>query len=548
MTQNESKGTARTAELNRREFIEASGGVAALTMVGWPQSAGAQQGWNQGQLAHLIPTASHDRFLIKASFKSPLSGAPRLSIDGKAIDGVQTDPQGRFWRFDASSLQPATQYTLRITDPGGAPLCDAWPLKTFPAPDAVPERVRILAFTCAGGYDSEPFQGKTYFLDMTARRKLLARGMSYEPDVVIANGDHIYWDQATGMNKPTAQFVKEKVWAKFGGALDLSVPMLHPKNATIFTGVCDYQIGGLYGTTLRSTPSYFLTDDHDAFENDEFDDKLATLPPDTYGTLGAETTQRMYYPEFLPDRNRPVWLPGGDKAGMPEGTSMTFATLRYGNLLEMPMYDCRRFLDYKGDHAKVVPQWVEDWLIARTRAEDTTHLVHIPSLPFAYSSGKLGDWYPDLLDTQSGRLVMYKEKPGWQRGWFAQHQRLLEAIASQKKRASVVLQGDFHASGICKILRCGELKMAQPVHIIQSGTLGTGDLAYPSSVRSIEAGASQMVGTDEVLKPTEKNGFTVIDITRDKITFTHFMWRPPQSVEEIDRMKPALVYEVPRKA
>src|SRR5207344_2017116 len=128
-------------------------GVAALAMVGWPQSAGAQQGWNQGQLAHLIPTASHDRFLIKASFKSPLSGTPRLSIDGKVIDGVQTDPQGRFWRFDATSLQPTTQYTLRITDPGGAPLCDAWPLKTFPAPDATPDRVRVLAFTCAGGYD-----------------------------------------------------------------------------------------------------------------------------------------------------------------------------------------------------------------------------------------------------------------------------------------------------------------------------------------------------------------------------------------------------------
>jgi hypothetical protein len=82
---------------------------------------------------------------------------------------------------------------------------------------------------------------------------------------------------------------------------------------------------------------------------------------------------------------------------------------------------CHRYLDYKGEHAKVVPQWTEDWLIARTRAEDTTHFLHAPSLPFAYSSGKLGDWYPDLLDTQSGHLVMYKEKPGWQRGWYAQH-------------------------------------------------------------------------------------------------------------------------------
>jgi hypothetical protein len=405
-----------------------------------------------------------------------------------------------------------------------------------------------LAYTCAGGYDSEPFEGKTFYLDMAARRRLLARGMSYQPDVVIANGDHIYWDQLTGLNKPMAKFLRDVVWAKFGPELDLSVPMLHPKNSATFLAVCDYQIPGLYGTTLRSTPAFFLTDDHDCFENDEFDDKLATLPPDTYGTLGAETTQRLYYPEFLPDANRPVWLLGGDKAGMPADTNMTFGTLRYGNLLEAVLYDCRRFLDYKGDHAKVLPQWVEDWLIARTRAEDTTHFFHIPSLPFAYSSGKLGDWYPDLLDTQAGRLVMYKEKPGWQRGWFGQHQRLLEALASQKKRAAVVVQGDFHASAIGTILRSGNLTMAQQAHIVQSGALGTGDIPFPSSVRGIQPGASQMVNMDETLKPTEKNGFTVIDVTRDKITFTHFMWRPPQPVAEIDIMQPARVYEVPRKA
>ena len=102
---------------------------------------------------HLIPTANHERFLIKASFRTPLTAAPRLTVNGRPVDGVQTDPQGRFWRFDASSLQPATQYELRITDRGGAPLCEAWPLKTFPAPDATPERLRILAYTCEGGYD-----------------------------------------------------------------------------------------------------------------------------------------------------------------------------------------------------------------------------------------------------------------------------------------------------------------------------------------------------------------------------------------------------------
>jgi hypothetical protein len=178
--------------------------------------------------------------------------------------------------------------------------------------------------------------------------------------------------------------------------------------------------------------------------------------------------------------------------------------LRYGELLEAVLYDCRRFVDSKGDHAKVLSQWVEDWVIARTRAEDTTHFLHAPSLPFAYSSGKLGDWYPDLLDDDTGRLVLYREKAGWQRGWFGQHQRLIEALAAQTKRTPLIVQGDFHATAAGKMLRSGELALAQPVHVVMTGTLGTGDIPFPSSYRSIESKPSQLVGMDEALKPTEK--------------------------------------------
>jgi hypothetical protein len=504
-------------------------------------------GWNEGRLAHIIPTASHERFLIKASFKSPLSGTPRLVVDGKPVMGVKSDAQGRFWRFDAPSLQPATQYELRLTDEGGAPLCDPWPLKTFPAPDAAPERLRILAYTCGGGYDGPRIENKSIYLDMAARRRLLARGLSHRPDVVIANGDQIYWDMTTSLARLHPEYVKEQVWARFGGELDRSVPMLHPKNAAIFTAVCDYQIPGLYGTALRSTPAFFLTDDHDMFENDEFDDKVATLPPDTYGALGAEQTQCLYYPEFLPDANRPAWLPGGDKNWAAPGTNITFGTLRYGKLLETVLYDCRRYVDYKENHAKVVPQWAEDWLIARTRAEDTTHFFHAPSLPYAYSSGKLGDWYPDLLDKATGRLVVYEAKPGWQRGWFAQHQRLVAALAGQKRRAALVVQGDFHATGVGRMTRSGELALPNPVHVVLAGTMGSGDLAFPSSFRSVESKPSQLVGMDETLKITEKNGFSIIEVTPDKVEFQVYMWRPPQPVEEIDTMKPVLVYEVPRR-
>jgi hypothetical protein len=142
--------------------------------------------------------------------------------------------------------------------------------------------------------------------------------------------------------------------------------------------------------------------------------------------------------------------------------------------------------------------------------------------------------------------VLYEAKRGWQRGWFAQHQRLIEALTAQSKRAAVIVEGDFHASAAGRMTRSGELTLAKPVNVILSGTLGIGDFAFPSSIRSIESKPSQLVGMDELLKPTEKNGFNIIDVTPQKMTFTIFLWRPPQPMEEIDTMQPALVYEVPR--
>jgi hypothetical protein len=64
--------------------------------------------------------------------------------------------------------------------------------------------------------------------------------MSFRPDVVIANGDHIYWDMQTSQNKPTAKLAREQLWPLVGGPLDLSVPMLHPRNLPIFLALCDH--------------------------------------------------------------------------------------------------------------------------------------------------------------------------------------------------------------------------------------------------------------------------------------------------------------------
>src|SRR5262249_57801211 len=105
------------------------------------------------------------------------------------------------------------------------------------------------------------------------------------------------------------------------------------------------------------------------------------------------------------------------------------------------------------------------WILARTRDEDTTHVLHAPSLPFACSSGKLGDWYPDVTDA-AGKLVLSRDKPGWQRGWFAQHQRLIEALASQKRRAPMILQGDFHASAAGRLHPSGEPRLPTPATVV----------------------------------------------------------------------------------
>jgi hypothetical protein len=122
MSHRESSETKLVSGVNRRAFLEVTGGAAALGILGYPHSVSAR-GWDQEHLMHLIPGASHERFLIKASFKAPMAETPRLSVDGKPINGEQTDTEGRFWRFDVRSLRPATQYALQITDSGGcAPL------------------------------------------------------------------------------------------------------------------------------------------------------------------------------------------------------------------------------------------------------------------------------------------------------------------------------------------------------------------------------------------------------------------------------------------
>ena len=52
-------------------------------------------------------------------------------------------------RDRSGSPLDATRYRFRTPEAGS--LCEPWDLSTFPAPDAAPERFRLLFFSCAGG-------------------------------------------------------------------------------------------------------------------------------------------------------------------------------------------------------------------------------------------------------------------------------------------------------------------------------------------------------------------------------------------------------------
>src|SRR5580692_1017260 len=99
----------------RREFVlGATAAAAALprlitTGIGGPAAAAEnpapqERGWDQGGVQHLIPTASHDRFLIKASFREPQVAPPELQVGSTKVRGQANTAAGDFWQFDVTGL------------------------------------------------------------------------------------------------------------------------------------------------------------------------------------------------------------------------------------------------------------------------------------------------------------------------------------------------------------------------------------------------------------------------------------------------------------
>ena len=521
--------------MRRREFLQGATLWAAGAAWGPPRPAVQRTGWNAGDLHHLLPTVNHNRILIKFSVRTPRSAPPRLRIAGAALTAPPrlrvagaafaarpAGTTGRFWAVDAAGLEPVTTYELSLEDDAAQPLCDPWPLSTFPAPSDRPERMRLLVYTCAGGR----------FLPMASKHRLLDRGLSFQPDALIAIGDHVYWDQRrTRMGSTRAAI-------EFAGRFDRTMPVLGTPNEAVLTKVVSSQVAELYETRCRSLPVFFLQDDHDYFENDHADEEIVTFPPDPFMLRLGRASQWLYYPEFLPDAHRPPGLPGASAADRPEGVSESLGTLRYGRLLEVLLYDCRRFMSLQGPTATFVPPQAERWLLQRMAEGDTRHLINLPSTPVGWSAGKWGEWYPDILN-DDGVLTASREKFMWQSGWRSQHDRLLEG-ASSMQRIPFFVSGDLHSLAEGRIVRSGDLDLGtNPVVSVISGPLGTGRGGWPSTFRGTRGLPPNGLEVDEGLPCLEENGFVLIDVEPDGISVSYFRWNNRQdSLEAIDRLEP----------
>jgi phosphodiesterase/alkaline phosphatase D-like protein len=515
--------------MTRREWLAA--GAAA--------SVEAAQG---DGVRHLLPAVSEDRFLIKASFHAAQRRAPELRVGNQRVTGERTDTDGQFWLFDAAGLRPDTEYRLRIN--GAEP----WPLRTRPPADATVERFRLLVYTCAGGHDAMHIEGTNdpYWVSIPTRRRLLQRALREKPDAAVAIGDHVYWDLRYG--RGTGRFpIGQQPWARqlLGAEFQRDIPVLGTPNEALLKRAVDRQIAELYGTLFRSTPVHFIQDDHDYFENDEAIAAGISFPPDDFMTRLARATQHLYFPEHLPDRERPAGLPGASAADRRPGVSECYGTLRMGNLAEMLLYDCRRFQTLRGPHAGLVPENVEAWLRRRMESSAARHVVHVPSMPLGWSAGKWGEWYPDVLDDR-GRLGVEKAKYFWQEGWRRQHDRLVQA-ASAMRRIPLFLSGDLHALGHGAMAKNGRMDLhANPVHTVLTGPISTGPRGWPSSARGTPPLIATGLELQETLAPTEQNGFTLIDFTRERIDFRVYAWKMGRAESEIDNLQPFHTFQLAR--
>ncbi len=502
---------------------------------GWAGWAGWKDPWWAGPVHMILPSATHDRLRLKVIFSHPMGDAPQLKIGHTSVPGVFTDSDQSHVIFDSLAhglLKAGTEYELRIMDANGVGLTDSWPLRTFPAPDQSTTSVRLLAFTCMGGADvlRDIRDDSPLFVHSTARSHLLRRALAFNPDAVVAIGDHVYWDLRS---RTSALMGRSPLAQQQVGLLDRDQTLLGGTNEARLKKLAESQIPAVYGNLLRSTPAYFVQDDHDYFENDYASESLKTFPVDRFMREAAAATQRLYYPEFLDAPEVPGFLKS-------ERVGRHFGRMRFGNLLEVAFADCRRFLSL-GPNGRFLPEAAESWLLNRQHKSDAAQVLNVPSAPMQWTVGKWAEWYPDTssLD-RPGQLTVKTAKPYWSAGWKAQHDRWLSAIAERRRGLPMVLSGDIHATALGQITEVADRSLgSRTVVTVLAGTPGAAGIGWPSSGgRGQRAETSRTLGGENFYEPVEENGFSLIDVSRDAVTVSQFRWLPEMGAAAIDRLTP----------
>ena len=477
-----------------------------------------QSGWEAGKLFHVLPMVSHERILLKCSLNEPMAQSPELIIHGRRNVGRRTDSRGLYWTFDLPGLRPDTEYQVELRSEAGF-LAEPWKLKTFPDPDSEAEHVRIVFYTCAGGHDALLPNNTCQSLEV--RQALIKRALSFQPHAMVANGDQVYWDLfAPRISK---QYGNSEAAIAYAGRFDKTKPIFGTTNEEFLLKTGAEQIAPLYRTMCRSVPVFFVQDDHDYYDNDEASDEVITFPPSDTMMRLARATQKLLYPEFLPDPNRPRGLPGTrEDEGAPE-ISSNYGTLRYGKLLEVLLYDNRRSASMHGPTAVFVDGEVEAWLKQRMQDKAVKHVVNAPGLPPGWTKGNWYEWYPDQFE--QGKASVAKPKPYWQSGWLAQHDRLIKAAHDMSGRIPLIISGDIHASAITRMQRTGSTDLSKnPVVSVLPGTIGTKGRSFPSSSRGNGIQTPNHLEVVDALKPVEQNGFMVADFYKDRVDCAFYVW------------------------
>ena len=502
--------------LSRRNFLKISSLVIGLIASGLFFKVSRNK-----KVRHILASASHERFALSISLYKKTSKLD-LILDGQNIvKGMQVDKKGTNWKFISDKLLSNQSYELQLIS-DDRPIYKPWKIKTFPSPNLDVENVSFMSFTCAGGPEGFRSSGKEFFKPIKFRQKVFAEGLSKKPDFAISIGDHIYWDLRGESSPPVGRnnkFIKfflgsyiSLVYGKFNRLESAS----SSTNEKVLKKLGNEQIASLYGTKFKSTPIFFIPDDHDYFENDDAEEQLVTFPADKFSKDVFKKMADLFYPPLLD-------TPDGEPR-------RNIGRIRYGKAFEGLMADCAGNMTLGSKKAVLISNEDEKWLLSRIKESKAKHLAFIPSHPFGYTAGKWREWYPDvvaeegatgtvvneLLSGTSGSLTTNANKYLWQQGWFMQHQRLIKSI-SERIGSRFIFSGDIHAIGASSITQSGDIELKDDVKTFLVGPIGSSSAGWPSFARGITAENPKYLKCDSIYKTKEENGFTFFKINNDKI-------------------------------